>query len=324
MKKLFYIPLLVLLFLIFNLNVKAYSSVSMLYPDYDNFSYLDKTFFDETYSLIKENMRSYSSYICFYKGTGDFVLRCSVNGYLSDSSSRLNLTDFQDVLAIVYRDGHPVIDNSSLSSSYSYINYNRFGYFIAYAYNFVFNCESDVFNNNLNEPFSYISSFNNYNLFCSNNYLYGFMNAIYDNVCVDVEYQINYFYNDVLDSSKTVIGHTCSGDVLNISNLSDSRFHIDDNVYSVIVSSDNNVFNIKYYDDFFGTNYNQIDTQNEHIYFPFQMNYIRSIFPGIDFTKFTMAEQFIVMILLNLFFILLIYIFISILRYLWFLFYRLF
>ncbi len=189
--------------------------------------------------------------------------------------------------------------------------------------------ESDIIFDLYNDLPSYYLDvpFNNivYSSTDVDNKFYGVLNRLFDSSEKPIyNYTINYYFNNVIDSSKTVVSSDYVGSSINVINYSDNVYNVDNNNYSYVLDEDNKVINIYYFDSLFGTNNQQISTKNSHLPFLFNMEYIKEIFPSIDFTKFTMSEQFILTILFNILFLLFIFVFCYFLRILFNYVYRLF
>lgn len=124
-----------------------------------------------------------------------------------------------------------------------------------------------------------------------------------------VEYQVNYYFDNVLQEDLTYISSGNVGCTITIENKSnDVYLDKGDNTYNVVLKDKDNVFNIYYFSKTYGTNYQQINTDNNQLWFPFSYDSLKSLFPSIDFTLWTSYEQFSFTILFNILFILLLFV----------------
>lgn len=148
----------------------------------------------------------------------------------------------------------------------------------------------------------------------SNTNIRGLLNMLYESPVITYSYSVNYYYNDELDSSKSETGTGVAGSTLELIDKSYGDYTIDNNEYEVTLSEDNMTFNLYYYDEYFGTDYELIDTSNTHIPFNFSVRYLNTIFPNINFNRFNQFQQFVICLLINIFFILILYFIIHFIR----------
>ena len=180
------------------------------------------------------------------------------------------------------------------------------------------NLSNDLPINFVNSGSSVNSDFNDFNdiYVCASNSINfrGLLNILYESQTVQYSYTINYYFNDEIDSSLTINSTDEANATISIPNYSNNEFSVDNNVYNVSLTEDNMVFNIYYYDVYFGTDYELIDTSNTHIPFNFSVRYLNNIFNNINFNRFTQFEQFVICILINILFILFIWFIIHFIR----------
>lgn len=124
-----------------------------------------------------------------------------------------------------------------------------------------------------------------------------------------VKYKVNYYFDNVLQEHLIYEGSGSVGSTITIENKSnDDYLDKGDNTYEVVLKDKDNVFNIYYFSKSYGTNYQQINTDNNQLWFPFSYDSLKSLFPSIDFTLWTSYEQFSFTILFNILFILLLFV----------------
>lgn len=148
--------------------------------------------------------------------------------------------------------------------------------------------------------------------------LRGPLNMLDDLLIPKYNYSVNYYYNDVLDSNRSYTSKVSQDSSIIIENQSYDNYVIDNNTYNVFINEDNMIFNIYYYtSDYWSEdsgNYHTIDATNLSFYMPFSMARIKEIFPNIDFKSFNTFQQFIVVLLVNIVFILVLWFFAHIIR----------
>jgi hypothetical protein len=307
MKKIISFLVSIPLFFLFTFNVHAWG-MSNIPNDYS--TTLDTT----TYNFFKDKCSSLNSCVVLrgnYYGTNDM--------YLIFDTPSVTINSYSITFAGNYSQYHVAdltFNNSTNNSKFVGMS-NSFLIFYAKNIN-VSSAGSDLTYANIGSTIS--SSFDNvpkmYFAGSTTQPLRGLYNIVYEPLKSPTTYTINYYFDDVLDSDKTISSNGFVGDSLNITNMSTDYFSIDNNNYTVTLKEDSslNVFNIYYYDKYFGTDYEQIDTTNSELYLPFSMSYLKSTFRLIDFTKFTMFQQFVICIGVNIFFIVFLFFFLRLLR----------
>lgn len=119
-----------------------------------------------------------------------------------------------------------------------------------------------------------------------------------------IDYTVSYYYDDVLQPDLTVNGSAKSGTDISIEDKSNDYYLSNENNLSTFkLSESNNNIEIRYYSKNYGTVYQQINTHNSQLYFPFHYDYLKTLFPSINFDLWTSFEQFSFTLTFNLFFI---------------------
>lgn len=132
--------------------------------------------------------------------------------------------------------------------------------------------------------------------------LYGLLNLAEDEK-KSVDYTVKIYLDDVLKDSYTESDFV--GNSVTLKGLDDDKLRSDDsNVYEVVLVDGVNEFVLKYYSSTYGTQYQQIKTENNELWLPLNYEYIKTLFPSINFELWTSYEQFSFTLLFNLFFVL--------------------
>ena len=143
--------------------------------------------------------------------------------------------------------------------------------------------------------------------------LYSISNLVLGNFGQSVEvskyaYKIEYYFDDLLDSSKTFIGTSEKNSIVtNSTDYSDSLYSLysDSSIPVSITISENeidNVLRVYYRSALYGTDKKPIDTNVDSFYFFYNFNDIKTMFPSIQFANFTQYQQFVIVILFNMFY----------------------
>ena len=123
-----------------------------------------------------------------------------------------------------------------------------------------------------------------------------------------VTYNVNYYFDNILQESLNYSGVGNVGSTITIENKANEDY-LDkgNNTYEVVLKDKDNVFNIYYFSKTYGTNYQQINTDNSQLWLPFSYDYLKSIFPNIDFSLWTSYEQFMFTLVFNILFVILLF-----------------
>lgn len=126
----------------------------------------------------------------------------------------------------------------------------------------------------------------------------------------EVSYKVNYYFDDVLNEELSYVGNgkveeeiTLTPDV-----KFDNYILKNDNNYSIILSEneEQNVINIYYVTSSIADNkddYSDINTENSEFYFFINYSDLKNIFPDINFDSFNQYNQFIILIIINIFYL---------------------
>lgn len=132
--------------------------------------------------------------------------------------------------------------------------------------------------------------------------------ADYNYLNNSVGYQVNYYFDNVLQEDLTYNSSGNVGSTITIENkANEDYFDKGNNTYEVVLKDKDNVFNIYYFSKTYGTNYQQINTDNSQLWLPFSYDYLKSIFPSIDFSLWTSYEQFMFTLVFNILFVILLF-----------------
>ncbi len=118
-----------------------------------------------------------------------------------------------------------------------------------------------------------------------------------------VAYKVEYYFDDILDSSKTEFRTALSGtEIKEYMSYETDLYKLVENNYSIVLSEDEtqNVLKIYYRSPFWGTEKQSIDTSSSKVYLFFQYNDIKAMFPNVTFENFTQYQQLIVTVLFNI------------------------
>lgn len=123
-----------------------------------------------------------------------------------------------------------------------------------------------------------------------------------------VKYKVNYYFDNVLQENLIYEGSGSVGSTITIENKANEDY-LDkgNNTYEVVLKDKDNEFNIYYFSKTYGTNYQQINTDNSQLWLPFSYDYLKSIFPNIDFSLWTSYEQFMFTLVFNILFVILLF-----------------
>lgn len=133
--------------------------------------------------------------------------------------------------------------------------------------------------------------------------LKGYLNLAEDSTRVPVDYTVNIYLDDVLSSSYTESSFV--GETVRLKGLDNDKLRADENnKYDVVLTIENNVFELRYYTSTYGTVNQQIHTDNTELPMPFSYDKLKEMFPDINFELWTSYEQFNFVLMFNLFFVL--------------------
>ena len=133
--------------------------------------------------------------------------------------------------------------------------------------------------------------------------LKGYLNLAEDSTKVPVDYTVNIYLDDKLESS--YLGKSFAGETVVLKGLDNDKLRADDsNKYEVVLAKENNVFELRYYTSTYGTVNQQIHTDNTELPLPFSYDKLKEMFPDVNFELWTSYEQFNFVLMFNLFFIL--------------------
>lgn len=135
-----------------------------------------------------------------------------------------------------------------------------------------------------------------------NHNLYGFLNLAQDEKKA-VDYTVNIYLDDVVSSSYTESSFV--GETVSLKGLDSDKLRADENnKYEVVLTAENNVFELRYYTSTYGTVNQQIHTDNTELPIPFSYDKLKEMFPDVNFELWTSYEQFNFVLMFNLFFVL--------------------
>lgn len=137
--------------------------------------------------------------------------------------------------------------------------------------------------------------------------IYTYMNLLFgdyeEKEPVTVAYKIEYYFDDILDVSKTEYKTALSNtEIKEYTNYATDLYSLVENNYSIILSEDEtqNVLRIYYRSPLWGTEKQAIDTSESKVYLFFQYSDIKAMFPNVTFENFTQYQQLIVVVLFNI------------------------
>ena len=312
MKKIYFSFLLILCCFIYHNNVKAISSYNITKDSLYSYN-LNNT--NSTYNSFNSLLTSYNSALCLAYGNSN-------DSYTSNAwecYTATNLRVYNGVLQFNQTGSFLSFPNynfsaiSTLTTSYGWRDINDFG-IVLYAKNIILPSGFDIY------------SYSNINVVagCSNSNLYGIFQLKYDpnyNDCSPkmVNYNVNVYYDNKLQSNLSYTSSDYVRNTITINNFKTDYYSIDDssNVYSLLLNNNesNNVVNLYYYDRYFGTDYQQIDSSNSTIFFPISYELLKKSITSIDYYSLTSYQQLVLLIGVNILFISFIFLFIWLLRY---------
>lgn len=120
-----------------------------------------------------------------------------------------------------------------------------------------------------------------------------------------VTYKIEYYFDDILDSSKTEFKTSTSGtEIKEYTSYATELYKLVEGSYSIILNEDEsqNILKIYYRSPLYGTEKSPVETKNSRVWFFFQFSDLKTIFPNTEFGNFTQYQQLVVTILVNIFF----------------------
>ncbi len=266
-----------------------------------------KTYTDSSGNVY--NINDYDSFI--YSGVYSW--------YSSGNASYLSDLGFGDSIELDSTNSF----NFIVTNFYGvYRPYNRFNFYESSS-NISFNFP--VYTKNVTTPYNVFVKFKTSmcatsNHFCDNNLgtegdytivqigeaggeLKGYLNLAEDSTKVPVDYTVNIYLDDKLESS--YVGNSFAGETVTLKGLDDDKLRADDsNKYEVVLAKENNVFELRYYTSTYGTVNQQIHTDNTELPLPFSYDKLKEMFPDVNFELWTSYEQFNFVLMFNLFFIL--------------------
>lgn len=115
-------------------------------------------------------------------------------------------------------------------------------------------------------------------------------------------YQVNYYFDNVLNEELSYSGETKIGEVIEVvpDKVFNNHLLSNDNSYTITISDNenDNIINIYYIPN------NDINTDESFMYFFINFSDLKDIFPYINFGEFSHSEQFLVLVVVNIFFVL--------------------
>lgn len=255
--------------------------------------YLVKTPVDYSQSPIFK--KSDSSFYSF--GSSVSVAKCSY----SKEGDSLKFTDFKS-----YSAGNPInsIYDTFTSSEGALIWSNKL---LKYEGEELENYYSYQFNNIPEE----LTKYYRFDKLSPYTPIYTYTNLLFGTYVEEekekVGYRIEYYFDDLIDNTKTEYLFGYVGDKVDsyTDNSSDLYKLYTDNQNYVLDLTDNetnNVLRVYYRSPLYGTEKTPIDTNVKEFYFFYNFNDIKSMFPSIKYENFTQFEQFLTVITFNIFY----------------------
>lgn len=174
------------------------------------------------------------------------------------------------------------------------------------------------FDNSVNFEDRVNRHYNIYNYYSGNgSYIRSYIDFALDNSInppesKDVNYKVNYYFDDVLNEELSYIGNGKVGEKVSL--IPDTKFDNyilkNDNNYLITLVEDEeqNVINIYYVTSSIidvpnKDDYNDIDTNNGNFYFFINYSDLKEMFPGVNFDSFNQFHQFTILIIINMFYL---------------------
>lgn len=319
---LFLFSIMSFLFLSFNVNAEEdfiYELDNIYSYFLTQYSLEDIKVIDEYLDeFVKNNLDVEKTYIATRKNSNLYLYELK-NGFLGFNQAQGGIIEENvTVYQFWYNSGSwindgQVLDNQNLNYSIrSFFDFN--GLF--------WSNKSLKFNGILNDTYYYYK-FTNVNTSLLNYYtlgefhydspIYTFCNLMLgdyggDEVFEKFNYKVEYYFDDLIDTSKTENLSAIKGaKITNFTDYSSDIYKLykpEGTDYSIIIDEDEtkNILKIYYRSPYYGTDKQPIDTDVDGFYFFFNFSDIRSLFPTIEFGNFSQFEQFIIVICFNLFY----------------------
>lgn len=150
----------------------------------------------------------------------------------------------------------------------------------------------------------------------SNNYI----NVYYrSNMYGKQYYNINIYFDDIFQPQYSFTSYGSIGDLVDLTGFDsyENYYFADISIYNFIINSDRdqNNFNIYYYSEKYGTEYQDINTKDSKFYLFIHYDDLKDLFPSIKWDTFNQFQQFLILITINILFcVFLIFMFILVYR----------